>query len=81
MNSQAATWYDVGIHKLVPRYKCLNVKCDYDEILKDAVLTWLYSQAATLYDEGIHKLVPRYDKCLNIKCDYDEILKDAAMTW
>ena len=32
LNSQAATWYDESIHKLVPRYvKCLNVKGDYVE--------------------------------------------------
>ena len=68
MNNQAATWYEEGIHKLVPSYdKCLNVKCDYDEDLKDAVVTWLNSQAVTWYDEGIHKLVPRYNKCLNVK--------------
>ena len=35
---------------------CHNVTCDYDEDLKDAVVSW--------YDEGIHKLVSRYDKCL-----------------
>ena len=30
LNNQAATWYEEGIHKLVPRYeKCLNVKGDY----------------------------------------------------
>ena len=49
---------------------CLNIKGDYDEILKDAVVTWLNSQVATWYDEGIHKLVPRYEKCLNVKGDY-----------
>ena len=27
----AATWYEEGIHKLVPRYKCLNVKGDFVE--------------------------------------------------
>ena len=32
LNNHAATWYDKGIHKLVPRYdKCLNVKGDYVE--------------------------------------------------
>ena len=31
LNSQAATWYEEGIHKLVPRYKCLNVKGDFVE--------------------------------------------------
>ena len=29
LNSQAAKWYDEGIHKLVPRNKCHNVKGDY----------------------------------------------------
>ena len=30
LNIQADTWYEEGIHKLVPRYgKCLNVKWDY----------------------------------------------------
>ena len=71
LNNQAATWYEEGIHKLVPRYKCLNVKGDYDEDLKDAVVTWLNNQAATCYEEGIHKLVPRY-KCLDVKGDYVE---------
>ena len=52
--------------------KCLNFKGDYDEELKDAIVSWLDNQAATWYDEGIHKLVPRYDKCLNVKCDYVE---------
>ena len=66
-----ATWYDEGIHKLMPRYNCLNVKGDYNEILKDGVLTWMNNQAATWYDEGIHKLMPRY-KCLNVKGDYVE---------
>ena len=31
VNNQAAIWYVEGIHKLVPRYKCLNVKGDYVE--------------------------------------------------
>ena len=52
--------------------KYLNIKGDYDEDLKDAVVTWLNSQAATRYDEGIHKLMPRCEKCLNVKGDYVE---------
>ena len=35
---------------LMQLYKCLNVKGDYDEDLKDAVMTWLNSQVATWYD-------------------------------
>ena len=31
INNQTATWYEEGIQKLVPRYKCLNVKVDYVE--------------------------------------------------
>ena len=52
--------------------ECLNSEGDYDEDLKDAVLTWLNSQVVIWYDEGIHKLVPRYDKSLNVKGDYVE---------
>ena len=68
LNIQMATWYGEGIHKLMLRCKCLNVKGDYDD-LKDAVVTWLNIQMATWYDEGIHKLVLRC-KCLNVKGDY-----------
>ena len=49
-----------------------NVKGDYFEDLKDAVVTWLNSQAATWHGEGIHKLEPRYDKSFNVKGDYVE---------
>ena len=28
LNNQAITWYEESIHKLVPKYKCLNVKDD-----------------------------------------------------
>ena len=31
LNNQAATCYEEGIHKLVPKYKCLDVKGDYVE--------------------------------------------------
>ena len=30
-SNQTATWFKEGIHKLVPSYKCLNVKGDYVE--------------------------------------------------
>ena len=34
MNNQVATWYEEGIHKLMPRYdKCPNVNGDYVEKL------------------------------------------------
>ena len=50
LNSQAATLYSKGIHKLVPRYdKCLNVKGDYVEKQTKICAKTLYIQFLYYY--------------------------------